>query len=113
MTEFDSTEWLDATHAHYDGLMPDAESAELFGWEELSHLPTPVVAAAELLLGVTDADSMAFRINRRGRFSGDDLMAATTPEDCADAVDELISLGFLVDEFSLDGEHSLRLSFAD
>jgi hypothetical protein len=80
MSEIDRSEWLDAIHAHYDRMMV-----------------TPVHAAAEILLGQTDADSMARSINRRGRKVGDVVMATTTAADCADAVEELISFGFLVE----------------
>lgn len=81
--DIDRIEWLDAIHAHYDRTMV-----------------TPVHAAAEILLGLTDPDTMARSINRRGRKVGDDVMATTTAADCADAVDELISLGFLESVFS-------------
>ncbi|SRX93233.1 hypothetical protein MSP7336_01469 [Mycobacterium shimoidei] len=82
---FDRSEWLAAIIAHYGGAMV-----------------TPVDAATEILLGKTDADSMAESINRRGRKVGDDVMATTTAADCADAVEELISLGFLESVFSAD-----------
>jgi hypothetical protein len=81
--DIDGVEWLDAIHAHYDRTMV-----------------TPVYVAAEFLLGLTDADDMARSINCRGRETGDVLMARTTAADCADAVDELISLGFLESVFS-------------
>ena len=76
--DIDRIEWLDAIHAHYDRMMV-----------------TPVHAAAEILLGQTDADDMARSINLRGHEVGDDVMATTTPAAVADAVEELISLGFL------------------
>lgn len=83
MNEIDNVEWLAAILAHYDRMMG-----------------TPVYVAAELLLGLTDADSMARSINRRGREVGDDVMATTTAADCADAFEELISFGFLESVFS-------------
>lgn len=76
--EIDRTEWLDAIHGHYGRVMI-----------------TPVHAASEILLGVTDAERMARSINRRGRKVGDDVMSTTTATDCSDAVEELISFGFL------------------
>lgn len=81
--EIDRIEWLEAIYAHYDGTMV-----------------TPVHTAAEILLGTTDPDNMARSINRRGREVGDAIMAATTPADCAEAVEELISLGFLESVFA-------------
>lgn len=81
--DIDRIEWLDAIHAHYDRTMV-----------------TPVHAAAEILLGQSDPDSMARSINRRGRKVGDDAMAATTAADVAEAVEELISFGFLETVFS-------------
>lgn len=79
----DRIEWLDAIYQTYGGEMV-----------------TPVHAAAEILLGQTDAELMARSISHRGRKVGDDVMATTTAADCADAVEELISLGFLVSVFS-------------
>lgn len=81
--DIDRSEWLGAIHAHYGGAMV-----------------TPVHAAAEILLGQTDPEDMARSISRRGRKVGDDVMATTTAADCADAVAELISLGFLESVFS-------------
>lgn len=81
----DRTEWLDAIHAHYHWVMV-----------------TPVMAAAEILLGKTTAASMARSIRSRGRKIGDDVMAATTAADCEDAVQELVELGFLVSVFAAD-----------
>lgn len=77
-------EWLDAIREHYG-------TADV----------TPFDVAAEFLLGVTDADSMAASINARGRKIGDDVMATTTAADCADAVEELIEIGFLESVFSM------------
>lgn len=79
----DQGEWLDAIHAHYN-----------------REMTTPVHAAAELLLGKDDPEEMARSISRRGRKVGDDVMATTTAADCADAVEELISLGFLESVFA-------------
>lgn len=76
-------DWLDEIHRHYDRQMI-----------------TPVYAAAEILLGQTDPEGMAAAINRRGCRVGDNVMATTTAADCADAVQELISLGFLAEVFS-------------
>lgn len=81
--DIERSEWLDAIRRHYG-------SADVTPWD----------AAAEILLGQTDADSMARSINRRGRKIGDDVMATTTAADCADAVEELISFGFLESVFS-------------
>ncbi|KKW64990.1 hypothetical protein AAV95_09115 [Mycolicibacterium elephantis] len=78
----DRSEWLDAIHAHYYRIMV-----------------TPVHAAAEIPLGRTDPGSMASSISRRGRKIGDDVMATTTAADCADAVAELVSSGFLESVF--------------
>lgn len=66
---------------------------------------TPVVVAAEILLGLTDPVEVARSINRRGLSVGDDVMMSTTPADVADAVEELIGFGFLVAEFSASCAH--------
>jgi hypothetical protein len=81
--EINGGEWLGAIIAHYNG-----------------QIVTPVHVAAEFLLGATDGDEMARSINSRGREVGDDVMATTTAADCADAVEELISLGFLEPVFA-------------
>lgn len=80
---FERMEWLDALHQHYGRVMI-----------------TPVHVAAEILLGNTDPAEVARSINRRGRKAGDDEMATTTEADVADAVEELISLGYLETVFS-------------
>lgn len=82
MFEIDRADWLDAIHARYGRMMV-----------------TPVYAAAEILLGETDADAMARSIRRRGSEVGDDVMATTTPADCAEVVDELKRFGFLESGF--------------
>jgi len=90
--EIDKMEWLDAIHAHYGRKMV-----------------TPVHAAAEILLALLevrlDHNAMARSINRRGRKAGDDVMATTTAADCADAVEELITFGFLETVFVASSPH--------
>lgn len=73
-----------------------AEIREHYGTADV----TPFVVAAEILLGATDPAEAALAINRRGRRVGDDVMATTTAADVADAIEELISLGFLESVFA-------------
>lgn len=88
----DGAEWLDAIHAHYGRMMV-----------------TPLYAAAEILLGKNDPAEAARSIKRRGRKVGDDVMATTTEADVADAVEELISFGFLETVFvACSPEHDDR-----
>lgn len=86
-------DWLDEIHRRYGRTMV-----------------TPVYVAAEVLLGRTDPDEVARSIRSRGRSVGDEVMAATSAADVADAVEELISFGFLADVFAasspLSDEHT-------
>lgn len=83
MSALSGVEWLDCVYVHYGRLMV-----------------TPVYVAAEILLGLSDPAEVAGAISRRGRKVGDDEMAATSAADVADAVEELIGLGFLGSVFS-------------
>ena len=98
MTAANGAEWLDAIHRHYDrtGTMP-------------------LQVACELLVDKQDAARVAASIVRRGKKVGDDLMANATEPDVADAMQELIGIGFLgsvlVTDHPSGEEHVLELRY--
>jgi hypothetical protein len=99
MTEVNGAEWLDAIHAHHE-----------------RDMSLPVLVGAEVLLGRTDAASVAKSIVAGGIAVSYSDMAATTDDTVEEAIQSLSDLGFLDDQFSLDHgnvreEHVLELRY--
>ena len=87
--DIDGGEWLHEIREHYG-------SADV----------TPFDVACEILLGQQLPTGARESIVRRGLKVGDELMSNTTDADVEDAVEELISFGFLEQVFSAGCTHA-------